>query len=327
MQENLPKMGVTMGSSGRMMTVRGLTAGGLRLALVVASLALGASALGSLAPQVAEAQEVQITGPLAGQPAVRHMREYRAGRFNLIPSISYTLQDEFARSLFVGLEANYHFLEWLGIGIWGGFNPADINTDLTSQIAASGQTTDRNRLSLPSAANFSSQVGRIRWAVSAHLIFIPLRGKLSLFQAVFVDTDLYIFAGVAVFGVEERASTAIGGVRSTACDSPDPVTGQSTAACIQTQTDRASRVLVAPMLGLGLSLYANSWFGISFEWRAFPFSWNPGGTDESGFDANGNPGAGFPDGQIDGSDSRTTFNHMFQIGLIFNLPPDQAVTE
>jgi outer membrane beta-barrel protein len=309
---NLPKMGVTMGSSGRMMK------NGLALAAILSGLAMS--------PGLAAAQEVQITGPLAGQPAVRHMREYRAGRFNLMPTVGYTLQDEFARSLFVGLEANYHFLEWLGVGIWGAYNPADIDTDLTSQIRAAGQTTDRNRLSLPSASQFSAQVGRIRWAVSAHLIFIPLRGKLSLFQAVFVDTDLYIFAGVAVMGVDERATTVTDGVRSTACDMPS-ITGQSTDACIATQTARSGRVLVAPMLGLGLSLYANSWFGIAFEWRAFPFSWNPSGTDESGFDANGQVGSGFPDGRIDGSDSRTTFNHMFQIGLIFNLPPDQQTTE
>ena len=50
---------------------------------------------------------------------------------------------------------------------------------------------------------------------------------------------------------------------------------------------RADRVLPAPMLGVGLNLYANSWFGISFEWRAFPFSWNPSGTDESGHDQHG----------------------------------------
>ena len=81
------------------------------------------------------------------------------------------------------------------------------------------------------------------------------------------------------------------------------------------------------MLGVGMSFYANSWFGISLEWRAFPFSWNPSGTDESGTDRLGNPGAGFPDGIIDGTDSRTTFNQMINIGLIFNLPPDVPVSE
>jgi outer membrane beta-barrel protein len=238
------------------------------LALVM-MLGLAAAALG--VSTTAQAQEVQITGPLAGAPAVRHMRLYRVNRFNLVPGVGYTLQDEFARSLFVGLEANYHFLDWLGIGIWGGYAAGQIDTDLTTQIDAFAQVTDRNRLSVPSAAGFNQQVGRILWGVSAHLIFIPLRGKLSLFQAVFVDTDLYVIAGVAIFGLEERASTAPDGVRDASCDRAE-ATGLSSAACLATQTARAGRVTPAPMLGLGLSLYANSWFGVALEWRAFPFS-------------------------------------------------------
>lgn len=269
----------------------------------------------------AHAQEVQITGPLAGAPAVRHMRQYRVDRINLIPGVGYTLQDEFARSLFVGLEANYHFLDWLGIGIWGGYAAGQIDTDLTSQIDRYGQVTDRNRLSIPLAENFNEQIGRILWGVSAHLIFIPLRGKLSLFQAVFIDTDLYVILGAAIFGLEERSATVDdGGNRFTGCDSAP--SGRSEQGCIDTQLARSGRITPAPMLGLGLSLYANSWFGIALEWRAFPFSWNPSGTDEAG-----SPRGSFPDGQIDGSDSRTTFNHMFNFGLIFNLPPDQAVTD
>ncbi len=282
------------------------------------SLGLAVGALSLVAP--AQAQEVQITGPLAGAPAVRHMRLYRVNRVNLIPGISYTLQDEFARSLFVGLEANYHFLDWLGIGIWGGYAAGQIDTDLTTQVNQYAQVTDRNRLSVPSADRFHEQIGRIQWGVSAHLIFIPLRGKLSLFQAVFVDTDLYVILGAAIFGLDERSSTVINDVRSTACDSAP--TGRSSDECIATQVARTGRITPAPMLGVGLSLYANSWFGIAIEWRAFPFSWNPSGTDEAG----SSRGA-FPDGQIDGQDSRTTFNHMFNLGLIFNLPPDQAVTE
>lgn len=284
--------------------------------LIAAALVVGTLAtVGS-----ASAQEVQITGPLAGAPAVRHMRLYRVNRFNLVPAVGYTLQDEFARSLFLRLEANYHFLEWLGIGVSGGYAVGQIDTDLTSQIDQFAQVTDRNRLSVPSAGGFNQQIGRITWNVSAHLIFIPLRGKLSLFQAVFVDTDLYVIAGVAIFGLDERAPTATDAGRDGSCDRAE-LTGLSSGACLATQVARAGRVTPAPMLGVGLSLYANSWFGIDLGWRAFPFSWNPGGTDEAGAEGP------FPDGQIDGTDSRTTFNHMFNVGLIFNLPPEQASGE
>jgi outer membrane beta-barrel protein len=296
----------------------------------LAAIACLAACLG-LAP-TASAQDVHVTGPLAGAPAVRHMREYREGHVNLIPGIGYTLQDEYARSLMVTLEANYHFLEWLGIGVWGGFNVAPIDTDLTNQIHRFGQTAERNRLSLPECAAgdaacrgpngefvnaFNSQVGRVVWAASLHLMFVPLRGKLSLFQAVFIDTDLYIFGGVALFGITERAATSV-----TAADCG----GLSTSAtCAASATARADRVAVTPMFGVGMSFYANSWFGVMLEWRAFPFAWNNSGTDESGEGRDRMPGSGFPDGVIDGTDSRTTFNQMINIGLIFNLPPDVAV--
>lgn len=306
---------------------------GLLIAIAVATLGL-CGGLTAATPTTASAQEVHVSGPLAGAPAVRHMRLYRGGRFNVIPGIGYTLQDEYGRSLFFTVEANYHFLEWLGVGIWGGFNMANIDTDLTTQITRAGQTTDRNRLSLPSAgpdtgtAGFANQIGRLVWAASLHLIFIPLRGKLSLFQAVFIDTDLYIFAGVGLFGLSERApTTGLTETGGAGICSIDNGTGRSTPACLATQAARADRVAVTPMLGVGMSFYANSWFGVALEWRAFPFSWNPSGTDESGFDRNGAPGAGFPDGIIDGNDSRTTFNQMVNIGLIFNLPPDLTASE
>lgn len=284
---------------------------------VVAAACL-AACLG-LAP-TASAQDALVTGPLAGAPAVRHMREYRSGHVNLIPGVGYTLQDEYARSLFVTLEANYHFLEWLGIGIWGGYNVAPIDTDLTTQVTRFGQTTDRNRLSLPDNTLFNQQIGRLSWTVALELMFVPLRGKLSLFQAVFIDTDLYIFGGVALFGVTERAPTSLA---ASGCDMS--VGGASTPTCAASATARADRVAVTPMFGVGMSFYANSWFGVMLEWRAFPFSWNPSGTDESGEGRDRMPGSGFPDGVIDGTDSRTTFNQMINIGLIFNLPPDVTI--
>src|SRR5690606_8660994 len=88
------------------------------LAPAAVVLSIVAGGLAVAAP--AAAQEIQITGPLAGQPAVRRMRQYRVDRVQLIvPTVGYTLQDEFARSLMVGLEANVHFTDFLGVGVWG----------------------------------------------------------------------------------------------------------------------------------------------------------------------------------------------------------------
>lgn len=275
-------------------------------------------------PLAASAQEVQITGPLAGQPAVRHMRQYRLNRFFVTPSIGYTLQDEFARAMFFGGSLGYHFTDWLGVSLWGAGAPLDIDTDLTTQTASQGQTTDRNRLSVPIARDFPRQIGRLRWGLSLQALFVPLRGKLSFFQAGFVDTDLYVLAGIAIFGLDERAPVPAEG---NPCAAPMPGGTVEGGACHQTQIARASRVAPAPMLGVGLSLYINQFIGVQLEWRAFPFSWNPSGTDESGLDADGNPGSGFPDGAIGEADGRTTFNHMFNVGVVVYLPAEVTITE
>ena len=296
----------------RLLAARLLT--GLAPAAVVLAMSAGGLAL---AP-AASAQEIQITGPLAGQPAVRRMRQYRVDRVQLIvPTVGYTLQDEFARSLMVGLEANVHFTDFLGVGVWGAAanfgNSFFINSDLTNQVSVNGQTTGRNRLSMPSPASFEDQVARLQGVVSAHLLFAPLRGKLSLFQGVFVDADFYILAGFALAFVEERADVTTQGICTTA-----------TSECLATQTARKDRIAPAPIFGVGLNMYFNSWIGLALQWRAFPFNMNPAGTDEAG----GTGGSvSIPDGLINDADQRFYFHHMINVGLIINLPPDASSTQ
>jgi outer membrane beta-barrel protein len=289
----------------------------LARALAVLSLAV-LLAPSSLLGGVAHAQEVQVTGPLAGQPAVRHMRQYRVDRVQLIvPTIGYTLQDEFSRSMLVGLEANFHFTDFLGIGIWGAAanfgNAFHIDTDLTSQIVENGQSTPRNRLSMPNEANFDDQVARLQGVITAHLLFAPLRGKLSLFQGIFVDTDFYILAGFALAFVEERANVETPGVCATDSDE-----------CRATQTARQNRFAPTVSLGVGLNLYFNEWIGMAIQWRAFPFAMNPMGTDEGG--GTGDSSVSIPDGLITDADQRFYFHHMMNIGLIINLPPEIRTT-
>jgi len=289
--------------------------------LLVGALAASFAWLAPATP--ASAQEIQITGPLAGAPAVRRLRQHRVGRVQLIvPTVGYTLQDEFARSLMVGLEANVHFTDFLGIGIWGAAanfaNAFQIDTDLTSQVVQNGQTTDRNHLSMPSNAGFGDQVARLLGVASAHVIFAPLRGKLALFQGAFADTDFWILAGFAAAFVEERADVE----DPSLCAAPPPNGG-----CLATQTERQVRFAPTAMVGLGLNMYFNEFIGVSMQWRAFPFDMNPSGTDESGQAADGGEGGGFPDGVVDARDQRFYFHHMVNIGLIINLPPELQVSD
>lgn len=64
-----------------------------------------------VATQTAQAQEILMSGPLAGAPAVRKLRLYREGRLELAPSVSFTLLDEYQRTMFAGATLNYNITE------------------------------------------------------------------------------------------------------------------------------------------------------------------------------------------------------------------------
>jgi outer membrane beta-barrel protein len=298
--------------------------------MIVLGLAAAALGLCMEAPK-AHAQDVEITGPLAGAPAVRRMRIYRDGRFQIQPTVGFTLQDEFARTMFAGAQIGYHFTDWLGINAFASYGVVSLETGLTDQVASRGQTTERNRVSLPSASGFPDQIGRLNFMGGAQVTFIPLRGKLALFQALFVDTDFYIFGGAAATQVEERANV-VGNAAAACAPIEEGFTGDASglrSACIATQKETATRIALAPTFGVGISLYLTDYMGLTLEYRAFPFKWNTSGTDEGGLNSNRNKDANgeFPDGLINDSDRIFHFNQMFNLGLAFYLPFQGDVTE
>ena len=149
---------------------------------------------------------------------------------------------------------------------------------------------------------------------SPEVQFIPLRGKLGIFEKLFVDTDFYLLGGVAFVGVQERADvtkaefdTCRGGATTSL--------GTQRACFEQTQSRTAKRSTIAPTFGVGLSLYLADFLAMTVEWRAIPFAWNTSGTDESGA-AKGD----FPDDRIDSKDQLSHFNHMISLGFAFYLP-------
>lgn len=288
------------------------------------ALALAVVLAAGLAPvwiPSAQAQELEVKGPLAGAPAVIGLRVYREMRFQAQLHAAMTLQDEYSRAVFGGLQLNFHPTDWLGIGAWGAFALAQLDTALTEEIQKKGQTNDVNVLSLPAASGFPDQIANIKFVAAPQVTFIPLRGKLGIFESLFVDTDFYVFGGVAFVGLEERAD-----VDSAACaGQPDlggTITclrdGQGSAAA---QDDRQTRSTVAPTFGAGLSMYMADFLAMTLEWRALPFAWNTSGTDESG-----SPFGDFPDGKIDEEDQLSHFNHMFVLGFAFYLPTEPSLS-
>jgi hypothetical protein len=269
-------------------------------------------------PSLVHAQEIEVEGPLAGAPAVIGLRDYRRMRLQIQLHSSITLEDEYSRAIQVGGQLMFHPVDWLGIGVWGGYSVAQIDVDLTEQVTVKGQTNEVNILSLPNALNFPDQIGRIQWIVAPQLAFIPLRGKLGIFEKLFVDTDFYVAGGAAFVGVEERApvdKATFDDCRAMGESSPNGSLRAEIDCFAVTQGRRASRVAIAPTFALGLSLYFSDFIAMTLEWRALPFAWNTSGTDESG-----DPAGDFPDDIIDEKDRLAHFNHTFTLGLAFYLP-------
>lgn len=254
----------------------------------------------------AAAQEIQLTGPLAGAPAVRKLRNYREGRFEIAVGPGFTLLDEYQRTIFIAGRLQYNIFDWLGVGLFGGFGAANLSTDLTDKINTTAPRIARTATNLPSSkkSDYADQTGKLKWMAAPQLTFSPFRGKLALFQKLFVDTDLYVHAGAAFVGVQERADCAVG-----------KCTGNSFAT--------ASRTAVAPTFGLGLTLYTSGFVNLNLEYRAYPFPWNRGGFDTRG----AGPDASFPDNKISSDDRTFKFNQMFFVALGFYLPTSPKISE
>jgi hypothetical protein len=267
----------------------------------------------------AEAQELEVTGPLAGAPAVRHERLYREGRFEIAPTVSFTLLDEYRRTIFVGGRLQYNFTDWLGFGVWGAYGLGQLDTNLTTEINNPVTGAPRNietavNINHANAngtgyASFSDQVAKWNWVIAPQVQLTPFRGKLAIFEKAFVDTDAYFHLGAAFNGLQERGNCGDGG--------SDP-------ACINPASFQLkSRVAIAPTFGIGLHFFMAGFMSLGVEYRAVPFSWNRAGFDEAGGGNNGN----FPDYKITSADRTFKFNQMITIEIGFGLPAKPSISE
>lgn len=270
----------------------------------------------------AEAQEILLTGPLAGAPAVRKLRLHRQARFEFAPAVSFTLLDEYQRTILLGARLNYNLTDWLAIGVYGAYGGLiriptaltdhiqEVNTARRAEAGGDYNMTPTGRLThVNLGQQFKDQIGQIDWLLAPQITAVPFRGKIALFQSIYLDTDLYFFAGPAFVGLNERKN----------CDSTKPGQDCGTPDSFK----RASRVAIAPTFGLGLSFYVNKWSALGFEWRGLPFAWNTGGFDTAGTGKDKK----FPDNSIGPDDQRFKFNQMLTVSYNIYLPTQYRVSE
>ncbi|HRH00017.1 MAG TPA: outer membrane beta-barrel domain-containing protein [Polyangiaceae bacterium] len=269
-------------------------------ALGIAGL-VGLGVLG--AERTAQAEEIQLTGPLAGAPPVRKLRQHRKGRFEIAPAFSFTLLDEYRRTMVVGATATYNAFDWLGFGVYGGYGVVAPLTALSENVNTSAPRNPRTAVNV-AKGDFGAQVSKMTWMVVPQVQIAPFRGKLAILSKVFVDTDLYLHLGLGFHGLEERADCAGG-------------------ACTTDVKAMASRVAISPNFGLGFKFYTSKLVNFGLEYRAFPYSWNRAGLDQRG---GGNDGK-FPDQKIDSNDQTFKFNQMITLSVGFAFPSQPSLSE
>lgn len=297
---------------------------------VVSGFAVSGFAIPGL-EKTASAQEILVSGPLAGAGSVRHQRLYRKGRFEFAPSAAFTLLDEYKRQILPGARLNYNLTDWLAIGVWGGFSPSALKLDTalseeiqdvnaSRQQASAGQNpraiTQAHRLThINVGPDFRNQLGTIDWIAVPQIQLIPFRGKIAIFQSVYVDTDFYVFGGPAFVGLSERKACARG-----ACGPyPNALPGSQ----VDPYFTMEQRMAIAPSFGLGFQFYLSRWAALGTEWRGIPFARNVGGFDNHGAGPNGD----FPDLEVNDQDREFRFNQMIVVSFGVSLPFDYQVSE
>lgn len=281
-----------------------------------------AAGIGLLAfTEHSQAQELYLTGPLAGAPAVRKLRLYRQTRLEIAPAVSFTLLDEYQRTIILGGRLQFNFTDWLAIGGWGGIGSVvRLPTALTEHIQevnAQRQTAAANcagggpgcagveltsRLTeVNLGPDLEEQLGGIDWVAAPQITLTPFRGKLALFQSIYLDTDFYFSAGPAFIGLTERKD----------CNP------------CKDQFQMTSRMAIAPTAAVGFSFYVNKWSAIGWEYRFLPFAWNISGFDTAG----GGKDNEFPDNKITDADQRFRLNMAMTLSYNIYLPTQYKVSE
>ncbi|MCU0663048.1 MAG: hypothetical protein MUC50_12070 [Myxococcota bacterium] len=306
------------------------------LVLVVALAAL----FTVLPSRSASAQEILLEGPLAGAPAVRKMVQYRQLRFSVGPQFAYTLNNEYMHNFLLGLKLEFNFTDWLNFGLTGYFGinaPTSLTNHVKDSVNIGGSATTPSESNYPSytgAAHFLDQVGRLRGIYTGQLGFTPFRGKMSMFEKVFVAIDGTIFIGGGIVHLDERKNCVYDEndtANAQSCGTiDDPAAGLS----------RVTRITGTFLWGVNFMAHFNNWFAVNIEYRMSPFKWNPGGTDEAGESApfwergddgnwvkrHGTSEGDYPDGIIDEADRQWNLNQSIALGFIFYLPLTPSVT-
>ena len=130
---------------------------------------------------------------LSDAPSVRHQLLLHSERSELTPAVGLTLNDSFSRTFLFQIGYQYHIMEWLSVGAelsYGAAWSTNLTSGIEDQVSADpgfksdhpGQTYKLPRSSLELLA-------------VAKVSFVPLSGKLVLFNKYLGYADIHIDVG------------------------------------------------------------------------------------------------------------------------------------
>lgn len=275
--------------------------------------------LASALPAAAQQRDM-----LEGQPAVRHRRELRAGRFELGPMLGFTFLEPYKHTVVGGLKADYHLNDWLSLGVLGLAGVASLDTGLTGEIAeteavqirdncgpnASQQCRARFEIADEDGVRWEDAQNSLKYAVALRATVTPFAGKLALFSRLFSAYDIYVFGGLGVLGFKNDAGASPPQSCGTDMD------GNPVPCDADLGNDGLS---IGGHVGLGLHLFLGEFVTVNYEFIDNLAANNPSGrnTNESASAAN----------LVDGDDKRFGNNMMMLFGATFYFPTEVARTK
>lgn len=160
-------------------------------------------------------------GPLEGQPAIRRRIMLRERRFELGPTLGFTLGQPLMHSFLVGARAEYHLLDWLSFGGTFAVGVAGLGTGLSGEI----EDTSEGDPACDGAEDIETCVAdniirneedtfwkdarnQAAWIATVRATLTPFSGKMALFSRLFWPYDFYAFGGAGFVKTKNDAKSA-----------------------------------------------------------------------------------------------------------------------
>ncbi len=201
--------------------------------------------MGTTLPQTVLADDDEGASSLEEGPPVRRLILLRAGRFEIQPQASFSLNDPFVRNIGFGAGVAYYFTNSLGIGANFALAPVHMDTDEIKAVQSDGYS-DRVKRQL--------SVAELQMAFDAGLLWVPLFGKFSLFGWI-LNYDVHFFGGAGALVFDARCADE---------DYRNPVTN---AKCLI--NDGLGGPKFAGVLGAGARIYFNNFMALNLEVRDY----------------------------------------------------------